>query len=194
MKPVLTALLSIVVVTLLAQKDTTVFSNIKKVETNEYVLSIPEKWNNVPQLDASSKDQKYEFTDVALPHLYNNTPLTATFILRKMECEKKSEGENFLITEFTSYPDRLCPAGYNYESDSLQILSGETASLFNTHYYRRSKVSNFSRFDLVAYSSKRKTAYLLTITYQYKDPTYIIEADLKLKQYALRIFRTLLLR
>ena len=118
----------------------------------------------------------------------------ATLTLRKVTAKDKSEGESFVINEFTSYTDRLTPAGYNYETDSIKIASGETATLISTHFYRRSKVSNFSCFDLVAYSNQRSVAYVITITYQYKDPTYIAEADLKLKQYALRIFRTLKLR
>lgn len=177
-----------------AQTDTTVFSSINTIETNEYTFQVPDKWRNVPQIDAASRDQKFEFTDVALPHIINNAPLTAIFILRKVEGEKRADGENFIVTEFTSYPDRIAPAGYTYETDSIKIGSGETATLLTTHYYRRSKASNFTRYDLVAYSDKRKANYLLTITYQYKDPTYAIEFNLKLKEYAKRIFKTLVLR
>ncbi len=194
MKTSYTFLLLLVGFSALAQKDTSIYSAIKNAEANEYVFSVPEKWNEVLLLDAAAIDRKFDFTDVALPHQYNSAPLTATFTLRKMPAADRAEAENFIINEFTAYTDRLSPAGYTYETDSLKISSGEIAALINTHFYRRSKVSNFSRYDLVAYSEKRKTAYLLTITYQYKDPTYIIEADLKLKQYAVRILKTLVLR
>lgn len=177
-----------------AQTDTTIFNVLKKAENNEYVFSVPDKWTKLPQIDNAAIDQKYEFTDVGLPHLVGTTPLTANFILRKLECDSSNAAVDFIINEFTSYPDRITPAGYNYLTDSLQIASGEMATLLTTHYYRRTKVSNFTRYDLIAYSHKRKAAYMLTITFQYKDPTYMCEVDLKMKRYATRVFKTLLLR
>lgn len=177
-----------------AQNDTSVFMTIKRIEANDYIFSIPEKWKvflmqiNGPQL------QRLEFTDVALPHVVNNAPLTAICLLRKLDCDSLVQGERFIVTEFTSYPDRITPPGYNYTTDTVKIASGETAILYTTHYYRRSKASNFTRYDLIVYSEKRKGAYLFGITYQYKDPTYQIEFDLKLKQYAWRVFRTFALR
>ncbi len=178
----------------IAQTDTSVFNSTTTVETNEYTFRVPEKWHNIPQIDASSRDQKFEFTDVALPHIINNAPVTAFFVLRKTESENINHGVNFVTTEFSSYPDRVTPAGQDYQTDSIKIASGETALLITTRYYRRSKASNFTRYDLIAFSEKRKTSYMLTVTYQYKDPTYAIEFNLKLKEYAMRVFKTLVLR
>lgn len=194
MKQICLLLLLSVSVYSYSQTDTTIFNNVEGVETNEYSFKVPEKWHNVPQIDASSRDQKFEFTDVALPHIVNNAPLTAYFVLRKTESENINHGVNFITTEFGSYPDRVTPAGQDYQMDSMKIASGETALLITTHYYRRSKASNFTRYDLIAFSEKRKTSYMLTVTYQYKDPTYAIEFNLKLKEYALRVFKTLVLR
>jgi len=176
------------------QTDTTIFNTIRKIEANDYVFSIPDKWTPQWQQPNGPQLQKIDFTDVALPHVVNNAPLTAVCIFRKIACDSIRAAEAFIVTDFTSYPDRITPAGYNYITDTLKIASGEQAILYSTHYYRRSKVSNYTRYDLIAYSEKRKGAYVFTVTFQYKDPTYQVEADLKFKQYMLRIFKTLVLR
>ncbi|MES2620926.1 MAG: hypothetical protein V4615_08740 [Bacteroidota bacterium] len=177
-----------------AQNDTTIYKVIKAVEANEYLFRVPEDWKEIPQIEASPIDEKFEFTNVGLPFKVHDAPLTAFLILRKLECDSIQTGESSAIIEFTSYPDRVAAAGETYETDSLIIASGEKATLIHSRFYRRSKVSNFSRYDLVAYSAKRTACYLLTITFQYKDPTYMVEADLKFRQYAVRILKSLVLR
>jgi hypothetical protein len=177
-----------------AQTDTSIFKVIKGVEANEYVFQVPENWKKVPQIPNAPIDQKFEFTAVGLPLTINDAPLTAFLILRKLECDSIQAGENFIISEFTGYPDRVNQMGETYEKEPLVISSGETATLIHTRFYRRSKVSNYSRYDLVAYSAKRKAAYMLTITFQYKDPNYRVEADLRLRQYCIRVLKTLVLR
>jgi hypothetical protein len=47
---------------------------------------------------------------------------------------------------------------------------------------------------MVVYSAKRKAAYMLTVTYQFTDPSYACDTDLHLKNYAQRVFKTLQLR
>lgn len=177
-----------------AQNDTSVFRSIKHIEANEYLFSVPEKWTAFLQQQNGPQLQKLEFTDVALPHMVNNGPLTAFCLFRKINCDSLRAAQAFVVGEFTSYPDRVTPAGRDYETETIEIASGEQAILYSTHYYRRSKASNFTRYDMVVYSVKRQAAFWFTITYQYKDPTYNIEFDYKLKPYALRIYKTLSLR
>jgi hypothetical protein len=194
MRSLLTQLFLLSSALLSAQADTTIYAAQKRVETVEYVFSVPDQWKNILPVDVSTKDRKYDFTDVALPHFVNKTPLTAIFTLRRYASENTNAAEDYILSEITSYPDRITPPGYNYERDSMNILSGEKAILFSTHFYRRSKVSNFTRYDMIVYSKKRKTAYMLTATYQYKDSTYTTEKDFKFREYATRVFKTLLLR
>ena len=177
-----------------AQLDTTVFLSIKKVQTTEFVLDVPDLWRQTPSLNAASKDQRYEFSKVSLPQVYNNTPVTAVFTLRKFECADIRQAEDYVVTEFTSYPDRITSDGFNYTHDSLIIASGETATLFHTRYYRRTKALNFTTYYLVAYSQKRKAAYLLNITFQYRDSTYAAEEALKFREYVLRVLKTFVMR
>ncbi len=177
-----------------AQKDTSIYKVIKIVEANEYTFRVPEAWKKIPQVESMPIDEKFEFTSVGIPFKINDAPLTAYLILRKLPGDSIQTGETFIVSEFLGYPDRVTNAGENYQKEAITIASGETASLFHTRYYRRSKVSNFSRYDLVAYSEKRKASYMLTITYQYKDPTYMAEADYQFRQYAVRILKSLALR
>lgn len=194
MKHLLLLLFCYCTLLLRSQTDTTIYKVIKIVEANEYTFRVPEKWQKVPQVASMPIDEKFEFTSVGIPFTLNGSPLTAFLILRKLDCDSIQAGENFIIKEFTDYPDRICPVGESYEADSLFIASGEKATFIHTRYYRRSKVSNYSRYDLVAYSQKRKAAYMFTTTFQYKDPTYMAEADLRLRQYAVRVLKSLALR
>ena len=177
-----------------AQNDTSVFDKQTEVATTEYVFKVPSRWKNVQQIDLTSKDRKFEITGVGLPAECNHTPVTGTLTLRKYECAKLSTAEDYIISEITSYPDRVTEAGCNYQTDTLKIASGEKATLISTRFLRRTKLSNYSRFDLIAYSKKRKAAYMFTITFQYREPTYAFEADNKLVQYALGVFERIILR
>lgn len=177
-----------------AQADTSVWRTTKYIERNDYIFSIPEKWQRVDQTDQAYITEKFNFTTIALPVQVNDAPLTAYFTLRKVKCDSITFGENYVVSEFTGYTDRTTAPGYNYDTDSIQIKTGERATVYSTRFYRRTKVSNYSRFDMVVYSEKHKCAYLLNITYQYKDPTYYCEGQFMFKDYALRVFRSLQLR
>ncbi|MBL0308250.1 MAG: hypothetical protein IPP77_00670 [Bacteroidetes bacterium] len=181
-------------VLLSAQLDTMVFRSTKKIQTTEFTLDVPERWRNTPYLNAGSKDQRYEFSEVSLPLVYNNTPVTAVMTLRKFECANIRQAEDYILTEMTSYPDRVTSGNFNYSRDSLVIASGETATFYHTRYYRRAKASNFTNYYLVAYSEKRKAAYMINITFQYRDSTYEAEEAMKFKEYVLRVLNTFVLR
>ena len=194
MRIILLLLLFVLPFQMKAQADTSVFSKQKKVETSDYVFLVPEGWKNIPEIDISSKDRKFDFSGVGIPAEYRHEPVLATCNLRKYECKSVHAAEDYIISEITSYPDRVTPPGHNYDTDSVKILSGEEATLYTSRYLRRNKMSNFSRFDLIVYSAKRKAAYMFTITFQYRDPTYAFDKDNKLKEYAHQFFKNILLR
>lgn len=177
-----------------AQSDTSVFTKQIAVETSDYIFLVPAQWKNIPEIDQSSKNRKFELTGVGLPNEYNYAAVTATCVLRKYECKNIKAAEDYVTTEMTSYPDRVTQPGHNYDTDTLHILSGEKATLYSSRYLRHSKNSNFSRFDLIVYSTKRKAAYMFCITFQYKDPTYAFDTKNKLRQYALRFFSNITLQ
>ena len=94
-----------------AQNDTSIYRNIKHIEANEYHFSVPEKWTAYSQIQNGPQLQRLEFTDVALPHVVNNAPLTAVCLLRKIICDSLRAAEDFVVGEFSSYPDRITPPG-----------------------------------------------------------------------------------
>ena len=177
-----------------AQTDSSIFNSLKKVEVAEYVFAVPQAWGKTDLIDISSVNRKFNFTGVGLPENFKGSPLTACFELRKNICDSLRPAVDFVLNELTSYPDRITPPGQNYTKDTLAITSGEDGVLFSTHYYRRTKALNYSRYDCIVYSKKRRAAYLLNVTYQYRDSSYSIENDLKLREYALRVFKSLILR
>lgn len=176
-----------------AQIDT-VFSSTKNFESTEYVFNIPSTWKHIDKIDQSSKDEKFDFTGVGIPTEYKMMPLTASFTLKKHAFDSLPPALNYVINEITAIPDRVTPAGENYKQDTLTIASGQTIPFLSTHYFRHSKVSNFTRFDVIAYNKKRKAAYVLTALFQYRDPSYGVENTLKLKEYVTKVFRSLILR
>jgi hypothetical protein len=194
MKLLLTSVLVILASVAQAQADTSIFKDIKKVEMMEYLFTVPQRWRKIDPVDNATKDKKFDFSGVGLPDIYKSTPLTATFTLRVHNCDSIQPAVDFAINELTSYPDRLTPPGKNYSRDSMTIASGDTGVLLGTDYYRRSKSANYTIYELILYSKKRKAAYILNVTYQYRDSAYTAAADLRLKQYALRIFQNLILR
>jgi hypothetical protein len=191
---VLPFIFTILFYTAAAQTDSVRFGEMKKVEINEYVIPLPAKWKKIFKTDEANKEQKFEITGVGLPETLSGEPFTASFAMRRFDCTSINAAEDFVQGELTSYPDKITPKGSNYERDTLFIASGQMATLFSTRFYRQTRHFNFSRFDLVVYSTKRKAAYLLKIIYQYKDPTYAAEKTYALKEYAVKIFGGLVLR
>ena len=187
-------LLLIISFSIKAQNDTSVFTRQKRVETSDYVFMVPEGWKYIPGIDISSKDRKFDLSGVGVPPEYRHSPVNATCILRKYECKSIHAAEDYIVTEMTSYPDRVTQPGRNYDIDSLKIQSDEGATLYPSRFLRRNNMRNVSRFDLIVYSQKRKAAYMFTITFQYNDPTYAFESENKLKDYAMQFFKNILLR
>lgn len=177
-----------------AQRDTSVWNTITKTETNEYIISVPDKWNRYVPLDQSTKEYKFEFTNVAIPAQINNAPLVATCTTRRFATDSVQRAIDFVLGEFTGLPDRITQAGYNYDVEDFTNNNGQKGTVITTRYYRRSKVSNYTRYDYITYSPKFKTAYIVTITYQYKDPGYMCETDHKFREYAFRVFKRFMVR
>ncbi len=51
-------------------------------------------------------------------------------------------------------------------------------------------IINQSRYDLITYSEKHKTAYMFTVSIQYIDNTYAFENDNDLEYFAKKIYET----
>lgn len=177
-----------------SQLDTTIFMQTSKIATNDYYFNIPEIWVQEKSESNEFKEKKFDFTGAALPRMYKAHPVKCTFLVKEIDCDSLILAKKIITAEFNAYPDKVVPQGYSFTTEIFNIGSKETALLFSNDMYRKSKVSNLTRYDLAIYSDKKKVLYLFTALISYKDNTYQIKDELQLKQYVSRVFHTIHLR
>ena len=171
-----------------AQTDPAIWNSIAKIEDNKFVASIPDGWKKVNVTDGSGIDYKYDFSGVGIPGVtHDNSPLYANFTIVKMQGNKTDKAWDQAMAEFSNFSDRLTEPGYDHDSTNAAIKSGETGRLLHTRYYRRSKVSNYSKYYMVVYSQKADQTYLITFHFQYKDTSYDIERSARFKDYVMAV-------
>jgi hypothetical protein len=177
-----------------AQTDTTIWESVKKVEENNYIISIPQGWKETLITANSGMEHKFELTGIGIVGTVQSAPMNAFFSISKVEgLDNKVALEN-VLQDFTVFYDRVTEAGANYDTASLAVKSGEVGTYLHTRYYRRSKVSNYSRYYLVVPYPKLNATFILSFLFQYKDATYDIERSGRFKSYAEKVFSTFLLR
>jgi hypothetical protein len=171
-----------------AQSDTTVWNEMKKVEGTDYNFSVPSKWREM-NYTSSGLLNYYEASGLAFPLTYNDNPVIVITCIVKMEDKKNIEEVKESIQRgYKNNKDRVFPENFSSESEELTLKSGEKAYLINTRFFRTSKGLNQSRFDLGTFSEKTGTAYMYTISIQYKDDTYEFEEYFKLKDFARKLY------
>jgi len=170
------------------QADQTVWSTEQKVEDNKYVLSIPSAWKKVALSDGSPIDYKFDFTGVGIPATVGGSPMYANFTISKLTGNKHEQAMDQVMTDFSVFYDRVTEPGYNFDTTNTPIKTSEMGTVLHSRYYRRSKVSNYSKYYLVIYSPKSDETYTLTLTFQYKDPSYDIERTGHFTEYAMQVF------
>ena len=171
-----------------SQADATVWDSQVKVEDNKYILNLPDKWTKVTLADGSPIDFKFDFTGVGIPATVGTGPLYANFTISRLPGNKHSQAMDQVMTDFSVFYDRVTEPGYNFDTTTAPIKTGETGTVLHSRYYRRSKVSNYSKYYLVIYSPKADETYTLTLNFQYKDPSYDIERTAHFTEYAMKVF------
>lgn len=169
-----------------AQPD--IWSTIQKVEANKYIINIPEEYKRVSIPEGSGTDYKFDFTGVGLPATVNGAPMYGFYTVAHLSGHKEAQALEQSILEFSSFYDRVTEPGYNYDTATADIQGGLTGTLLHTRYYRRSKVSNYSRYFLIVYAAKTDETYILSASFQYKDPGYDIERSSALTEYVKKLF------
>lgn len=136
-------------------------------------------------------EQFFEASGQGLPISYNGGPVKVSVFLVKMGKSKnlKSATESVISGYFVN-ADRVFKKDKDYQEESFTLSDKDEAILLNTRFYRKSKGLNQSRFDLVTYSKKYKTAYMFTVSIQYVDNTYDFETKNNLKDYARKLYST----
>lgn len=165
-----------------------IWNSIMKIEDNRYILNLPDAWKKVSIADGSGIDYKYDLSGAGIPPLVNGSAMYGFFTIARISGKKESQAMEQVLLDFTSFYDRVTEPGYNYDTATATIKSGQTGTVVHTRYYRRSKVSNYSKFYLIVYSAKTDDTYILTLNFQYKDPIYDIERTAHLRDYVNEIF------
>jgi hypothetical protein len=171
-----------------SQSDQTVWDSQMKAEDNKYILNLPDKWKKVAVAEGSGIDYKYDFSGVGIPAIVGGSPLYANFTISKMAGNKHSQAMDLVMTDFSVFYDRVTEPGYNFDTTNATIKTSQTGTVLHSRYYRRSKVSNYSKYYMVIYSSKYDETYILTLHFQYKDPGYDIERTAHFTEYAMQVF------
>ena len=164
------------------------WNSITKLEDNRYIINMPEGWKKVELAVTSGFDYKYDFQGVGLPSMVYGSPLYANFTVSRMSGNKPGQAMDQVINDFTVFYDRVTEPGYNYDTTSASIQTGQTGTMLHTRYYRRSNVSNYSKYYLIFYSIKTNETYTLTVNFQYKDANYDTERSAHMTEYAKQIF------
>ncbi|MCW3127679.1 MAG: hypothetical protein JWO03_3337 [Bacteroidetes bacterium] len=165
-----------------------IWNSIQKIEDNKYIINIPDAWKKVTLAEGSGMDFKFDVTGVGIPPLVNGSAMYGFYTVSKVSGKKEAQAMEQNILEFSSFYDRVTEPGYNYDTTSGTIKSGQTGKILHTRYYRRSKVSNYTRYYMVLYAPKTDETYILALNFQYKDPLYDIERTSDLTGYAKEIF------
>ena len=176
-----------------AQSGDDAWKNLVTKETEYYRFSVPASWR---QMDFGTRpEQFFEASGTFLPVTHNKAPVIVTVWIDKIEeAGNLNEAKEEIVKHYRSTPDREFPEGFTHEEETITLQSGEKAYLLNTRFYRKSKGLHQSRYDLVMYSPKAKSAYLYTLSVQYYDAEYQFERQFKLKEMAKRLYESFQLK
>ena len=164
------------------------WNSVFKQEDNKYIINMPDGWRKVDIANTSGFDYKYDFSGVGIPATLGGAPVYANFTIARMSGNKHSQAMDQVINDFAVFYDRVTEPGYNYDTTTVTIKSGQIGTMLHTRYYRRSKVSNYSKYYLILYSPKTDETYILTLNFQYKDANYDIERSAHFTDYATQVF------
>jgi hypothetical protein len=170
------------------QIDPNLWKSVNKVEDNKYIITIPDAWKKVTITEGTGVDYKFDFSGVGIPATVNSAPLYANFTIARIKGNNIQQASDQAVADFSGFYDRVTEPNYNYDTTTATIKSGETGKVIHTRYYRRSKVSNYSKFYYIIYNAKADETYLLNFNFQYKDAMYDIERTGRFKDYTAEIF------
>jgi hypothetical protein len=183
MKKVIYLLLFILIAGgLFAQSRDTTWKNLKDVETPYYHLLVPSNWldlGSVGDVVANS----FDATSVYFPDSFNIAPILVGLFVMNQPASSLEEAKQRCLNGYKTNPDRVFPENFTEGQQKIKLTSGQDAYLLNTRFFRKTKNLNQSRFDLVVYSDKARQGYLITVSVQYNDPTYMFEEKFHLADF-----------
>lgn len=192
MKHLITLIGLILSLTAFSQNDNEIWTDTDTISTDIYKFQVPTVWRNMSKMLSSGQgpEQYFEASGQGLPVSFNGGPVQVTVFLVKLDNSNLKDAKKGIIDGYFSNPDRVFKNKKDYGEESITLADNNEAVLLNTRFYRKSKGLNQSRYDLVIYSKKHKTAYMFTVSIQYVDNTYAFETDSDLKEYAKKLYET----
>ena len=160
---------------------------MKVVETEFYSLKIPAGWLDLGKL-GNLVDQSFDATSLYFVDSFSNAPIIAGLFVINAPADNLEDTRTKCLKGYKDNPDRIFPKDFVDEQTKITLESGQDAYLLKTRFFRPTKQLNQSRFDLVVYSDKAKQGYLVTVSIQYKDDTYIFEKDNNLDNFANKLY------
>jgi hypothetical protein len=170
-----------------AQSRDTSWRNLKNIETDFYSLKVPSEWLDLGKL-GTLVDQSFDATSLYFVDSFNNAPIIAGLFVMNAPSDNLEDAKTRCLKGYKENPDRVFPEGFIEGQQKMLLESGEEAYLLNTRFYRPTKQLNQSRFDLVVYSAKAKQSFLVTVSIQYKDDTYLFENTNHLSDFAKKLY------
>lgn len=172
---------------LYAQTRDTSWRKMKYIETNFYSLEVPSEWLDLGSL-GDLVDQSFDATGLYFDDSFNNSPIIAGLFVMNAPSDNLEDARTKCLKGYKDNPDRIFPKDFSEGQQKITLQSGHAAYLLNTRFYRPTKQLNQSRFDLVVYSDKAKQGFLVTVSVQYKDDTYLFEEVNHLEDFAKRLY------
>lgn len=176
----------IVTQTAYSQIDNSIWDSLKTVSNDYYELQVPYKWREIP---GDVRTQLFfEASGLALPPFIDGSPVIVTVFLYKEDGTDLEDCKDKDLKSFRDNPGREFPENFEDKQRKTVLKSGQDAYILNTHFFRKEKDLNQSRFDLVSYSEKAMTGYVFGVSIQYDDKEYNFEKDKKLAAFAKKLF------
>lgn len=173
---------------LYSQPDTSIWNDMKKVESENYSFYVPAKWRDL-DMSMYGMLHYYEASGLAFPLMHNGSnPVIVILCLVKTDEKSLEDVKSDIENGYSKNKDRVFKDNFYFESEEFNLASNHKAYLINTRFFRKSKDLEQSRFDLAVYSEKANQGYMFTISIQYADETYQFEKDFKLKEFARKFF------
>ena len=193
MKGIITILGLLICLNGFSQTTNEIWKETDTISSEIYEFQVPTSWRSYGKMmnGENSPEQFFEASGKGLPISFNGGPIKISIFLVKLDKAKNlKDAKESTISGYFENPDRIFENENNYSEKTFDISDNSESILLNTRFYRTSKGLNQSRYDLITYSKEHKTAYMLTVSFQYIDKSYEFEADNNLIGYAENLYNT----
>src|SRR5689334_755679 len=109
MMKLLTLLLTSLSLAVFGQVDPISWDSLKTVATENYEFRIPYEWRQMPFVGNQGPEQMVEASGLALPAMFNGSPVMVTIFIAKQECKNLEDCKDFCLRGYRENPGREFP-------------------------------------------------------------------------------------